>query len=158
MSDKKIEIEVPEGYKLVQDGMNIKFVKKDERFLSWEEKDSKLTGYCVNSFSGVYAPYNYDRNCTTINTFATESQAKGSLALAMLSQQLADVNQGWEPDWGLGADAKYCIYSEFVGGSYVFDVGTYWSLPFFLAFKTREDAKMFLKTNIKEIKLAKDFI
>jgi hypothetical protein len=66
--------------------------------------------------------------------------------------------QGWEPDWGLGADAKYCIYSEFVGGSCVFDVRTYWSLPFFLAFKTREDAKMFLKTNIKEIKLAKDFI
>jgi hypothetical protein len=28
MSDKKIEIEVPEGYELVQDGMNIKFVKK----------------------------------------------------------------------------------------------------------------------------------
>jgi hypothetical protein len=42
--DKKIEIEieVPVGYKLVQDGMNIKFVKIDERFLSWEEKDSKL--------------------------------------------------------------------------------------------------------------------
>jgi hypothetical protein len=36
MSDKKIEIEVPEGYKLVQDGMNIKFVKKDERFLKWQ--------------------------------------------------------------------------------------------------------------------------
>jgi hypothetical protein len=28
---KKIEIEVPEGYKLVRDGMNIKFVKIDER-------------------------------------------------------------------------------------------------------------------------------
>jgi hypothetical protein len=26
---KKIEIEVPVGYELVQDGMNIKFVKKD---------------------------------------------------------------------------------------------------------------------------------
>jgi hypothetical protein len=28
----------------------------------------------------------------------------------------------------------------------------------FLAFKTNEDAKEFLDTNIKEIKLAKDFI
>jgi hypothetical protein len=31
MSDKKIEIEVPEDYELVQDGMNIKFVKSDKR-------------------------------------------------------------------------------------------------------------------------------
>jgi hypothetical protein len=31
-------------------------------------------------------------------------------------------------------------------------------MPFFLTFKTKEDAKMFLKTNIKEIKLAKDFL
>jgi hypothetical protein len=50
----------------------------------------------------VYAAYNYDRNCTTINTFATESQAEGSLALAMLSQQLADFNGEWEPQWGEG--------------------------------------------------------
>ena len=141
--DKKIEIEVPVGYKLVQDGMNIKFAKIDERFLSWEEKDSKLTGCCINSFSEVYAAYNYDRNCTTINTFATESQAEGSLALAMLSQQLADFNQGWEPDWGLGADAKYCIYSEFVGGSCVFDVRTYWSLPFFWLSKLEKTLKCF---------------
>jgi hypothetical protein len=53
---------------------------------TWQlpEGVDELTGYCVNSFSWVYAPYNYDRNCTTINTFATKSQAKGSLALAML--------------------------------------------------------------------------
>jgi hypothetical protein len=61
-----------------------------------------LTGYRVNSFSEVYAACNYDRNCTTINFFAKESQAEGSLALAKLSQQLADVNGDWEPDWGEG--------------------------------------------------------
>jgi hypothetical protein len=157
MSDKKIEIEVPEGYELVQDGMNIKFVKKDERFLSWEEKDSKLTGYCVNSFSWVYAPYNYDRNCTTMNTFATESQAKGSLALSMLSQQLADVNGDWEPDWGKD-NMKWCIHSEFNGSEFVFIVTYYWRNHHFLTFKTKEDAEKFLSINIKEIKLAKDFI
>jgi hypothetical protein len=155
---KKIEIEVPVGYELVQDGMNIKFVKKDERFLSWEEKDSKLTGYCVNSFSGVYAPYNYDRNCTTINTFATESQAKGSIALAMLSQQLADFNGEWEPQWGEGTVDKWCINSEFEDGHFVFVVSGGWCYHRFLAFKTKEDAEKFLSTNIDEIKLAKDFI
>jgi hypothetical protein len=72
---KKIEIEIPEGYKLVQDGMKFEFVKKDERFLSWEEKDSKLTGYRVSSASDVYSVDNYDRNDTTMNIFATEAQA-----------------------------------------------------------------------------------
>jgi hypothetical protein len=48
MSDKKIEIEAPEDYELVQDGMNIKFVKSDKRFLSWEEKDSGLNGYYID--------------------------------------------------------------------------------------------------------------
>jgi hypothetical protein len=53
-----IEIEVPVGYKLVQDGMNIKFVKIDERFLSWEEKDSGLNGYYIDVASGVYTAGN----------------------------------------------------------------------------------------------------
>jgi hypothetical protein len=35
--------------------MNIKFVKIDERFLSWEEKDNKLTGYRVSNASDVYS-------------------------------------------------------------------------------------------------------
>jgi hypothetical protein len=67
----KIEIEVPKGYKLVQDGMKFEFVKKDERFLSWEEKDSKLTGYRVSNASDVYSVDNYDRNGTTPVIFIT---------------------------------------------------------------------------------------
>ena len=158
MSDKKIEIEVPKGYKLVQDGMKFEFVKMDEHFLKWGEKDSKLTGYCINSFSEVYAAYNYDRNCTTINTFATESQAEGSLALAKLSQQLADFNGEWESQWGEGTADKWCIHNEFEDGHFVFVVSGGWCYRHLLTFKTKEDAQKFLSTNIKEIKLAKDFI
>jgi hypothetical protein len=33
--DKKIEIEVPVGYKLVQDGMKFEFVKIDEPLTGW---------------------------------------------------------------------------------------------------------------------------
>jgi hypothetical protein len=61
VSDKKIEIEVPEDYELVQDGMNIKFVKSDKRFLSWEEKDSGLNGYYIDVASGVYTAGNCPR-------------------------------------------------------------------------------------------------
>jgi hypothetical protein len=156
--DKKIEIEVPVGYKLVQDGMNIKFVKIDERFLSWEEKDSKLTGYCINSFSEVYAVYDCPRRSSNRNIFAKESQARGSRVLAMLSQQLADFNGGWEPDWGEGTGAKYCICSRFCGKRHIFVVDCFRDYPRFLALKTREDAEKFLEVNIDEIELAKDFI
>jgi hypothetical protein len=45
---KKIEIEVPKGYKLVQDGMNIKFVKIDEPLTGWWEKDTTVSGHYVD--------------------------------------------------------------------------------------------------------------
>jgi hypothetical protein len=44
------------------------------------------------------------------NIFHKKSQAVGSLALAKLTQQLADVNGDWEPDWGDENESKYCIY------------------------------------------------
>jgi hypothetical protein len=36
MNGKKIEIKVPDGYDFVQDGLDIKFVKKSNS--KWEEK------------------------------------------------------------------------------------------------------------------------
>jgi hypothetical protein len=33
------------------------------------------------------------------NVFYDSEQARGALALAMLSQQLEDVNLGWNPEW-----------------------------------------------------------
>jgi hypothetical protein len=51
------------------------------RFLSWEEKDSKLTGYRVSNASDVYSVDNYDRNDTAMNIFATEAQAIASISI-----------------------------------------------------------------------------
>ena len=158
MSDKKIEIEVPVGYELVQDGMKFEFVKKDERFLKWGEKDSKLSGYCVDRVSEVYAIGDRPRFDLNRKTFATESQAEGMIAMAMLSQQLADFNGEWKPKWGEGTGAKYCIHSRVCGISHAFHVGCYWDIPRLFAFETRKDAEKFLEVNIDEIELAKDFI
>jgi hypothetical protein len=51
--DKKIEIEIPKGYELVQDGMNIKFVKIDESLTVWWDKDDTVSGHYVGGDSGV---------------------------------------------------------------------------------------------------------
>ena len=85
-------------------------------------------------------------------------QAKASKALVKLSQKLADFNEGWVPDWGECNSKNWCIDSNFVDGSHVFDVDCYWRLPRFLAFKTEEDAEKFLDENIDEIYLARDFV
>jgi hypothetical protein len=40
MSGKKIEVEVPDGYKLIQDGLEIKFVEQNG---NWDSKDKIST-------------------------------------------------------------------------------------------------------------------
>ena len=159
MGDKKIEIEVPVGYDFVRNGMEIEFVKREGALgsLNWQEKDSNVRGYCVSRISDVYNVENSLRNDLSRNIFAKESQAKGMIAMAMLSQQLADVNGDWEPGWG-EKEIKYCISREFSGDSLDFRVIRYWRIYHFLSFKTKEDAEKFLEVNIDEIELAKDFI
>ena len=154
---KKIEIEVPKGYKLVQDGMNIKFVKIDESLTGWWEKEDTVSGYYVDGVSDICVADSHPRDMSNRNIFAKESQTEGMIAMAMLSQQLADVNGGWEPDWGKD-NMKWCIRSEFNGSELVFSVECYLRRRHFLVFRTEEDAEEFLSTNIDVIELAKDFI
>jgi hypothetical protein len=80
------------------------------------------------------------------------------IAMAMLSQQLADFNEGWAPDWEEYKQVKWCIHCILNGDSIVFSVDSYQYKPRFLSFRTKEDAEKFLEVNIDEIELAKDFI
>jgi hypothetical protein len=41
---KKVEVEVPDGYKLIQDGLEIKFVEQNG---NWDSKD-KISGSSSN--------------------------------------------------------------------------------------------------------------
>jgi hypothetical protein len=49
-----------------------------------------------NHTSGLDGSSN--RKTSNRNTFKTVSQAVGSINLAVLTQQLADFNEGWEPE------------------------------------------------------------
>ena len=153
----EIEIEVPEDYELVQDGMNIKFVKSDKRFLKWEEKDNNLSGYCVDRVSEVYAIGDCPRFDLNRKTFAKQSQARGMIAMAVLSQQLADVNQDWVPKWS-SDEVKYCIVRNCTRWNFVLEIEEFKNRYHFLAFKTREDAEKFLKENLDELLDAGIFI
>jgi hypothetical protein len=164
MEDEKIEISVPSGYELKQNGLNIEFVKKpDVSFLKWEDKNTLLAGCFVETNSEINYTSMFNetsnRNHSNRNIFKTTSQAIGSISLAVLSQQLYDVNGGWEPEWFNSNEAKYCISREFNGdGSYSFNINLHYKLFRFLAFKTRREAEVFLKINIDEIETSKEFI
>jgi hypothetical protein len=154
MSGKKIEVEVPDGYKLIQDGLEIKFVEQNG---NWDSK-GKISGYYVNNMSEVVGFVPFPRAEKHGNIFHKKAQAVGSLFLAKLSQQLADFNKDWAPEWFDDDKTKFCIVNDFKGGVSEFKVVQRTTLYHFLAFKTKEDAEEFLEVNIGEISLAKDFI
>jgi hypothetical protein len=79
--------------------------------------------------------------CLTKNNFATEEQAKASIALSQLSQLKAVYNDGWIADWSNPNTNKYCI--EFVRntiGSYIRQKNNA-----FLSFKDAETRDLFLE-------------
>jgi hypothetical protein len=67
-------------------------------------KDKVVTGYFIDDKSKVTKTDSLDdipagRSNGDRNVFYDFEQAQGSLGLSMLSQQIADVNQGWYPKW-----------------------------------------------------------
>ena len=164
MEDEKIEISVPKGYELKQNGLDIKFVKKpDSHSLKWEDKQTKLIGSYIGANSMINHTNSLDgssiRKTSNRNVFKTASQAIGSISLAVLTQQLADFNGDWKPDWTDDEELKYCISREFNdNGGYSFEIKANYFWFRFLALKNQKDAEEFLKANIDEIEAAKDFI
>jgi hypothetical protein len=161
MSDEKIEITVPDGYELVQDGLDIKFVERtkkvDRRSARWCDKDSDLNGYYVDNEFKIVAHVHGVRRDGNRNIFARAEQAEASIALAMLSQQVADCNGDWTPDWKENT-TKWCIRRECHDGRDIFTVDFEYHHSHFLAFETEAIAEDFIKVNIDELRMAKDFV
>jgi len=140
----EINIEVPEGY--VIDEANSSFTrivfkrKEKNKVTCWEDLPNVI-GYFVDTGANV---------CQTMfqykNVFATKEQAEASIALAMLSQLMKDVNDDWIPDWTNRLTEKYSI--RFVAEEVTIRA---WSVEqCFLAFPSEEIRDTFLK-NHKEL-------
>ena len=82
------------------------------------------------------------------NIFATKKQAESALAMAQLSQLMADLGDECDIDWGLHSGLKYVIYRwnneiETVSVS---------STHYFLSFKTKKVRDAFLEKHEELIK------
>lgn len=139
-----VMIEVPEGY--VIDEVNssftcIKFKKeeKKEAATCWEDLNF-IEGFYINSNAIVHELDAIKPEDNNRNIFATKEQAEASIALAMLSQLMKNVNGDWIPDWNDNTD-KYVI--GFSGDSIRTDY--YVNYTSFLVFPLSKIRDTFLK-------------
>lgn len=149
METKELKIQVPEGYEIDKENStfeNIVFKKKEEK--KWRDNEYKrISGYSILPNSNI-AHYSALSNIfKNYNIFATEKQAKSALAMARISQIMANDKRFGGPvtdkEWENINTFKYVI---------VRDNNTIFCTSFFqrywlLAFHTLEQRDLFLKEN-----------
>ncbi len=154
---KHLKINIPEGYEIDKEQStfeNIVFKPVVKTLPKIWEDLNKIDGYFVNSgTANVAGVIDVLAVSTNKNIFATEEQAKASIALAQLSQLMQVYNDGWVPDWKDG-DWKYII--EGYEDRFVIERRSSWIS--FLTFKTKELAETFLKNFRDLITIAKPLL
>ena len=156
IKDKELKIIPPEGYEVDKENSTFDCIKFKPIVKKWRDNEKKITnGYWIGCESKIYYE-NLAANCKeNYNIFATEKQAKSALAMARISQIMAnDVRFGGiitDKEWeNLNMD-KFVIYRQ---GNKIQTI----SVPIsyhFLAFHTAEQRNLFLEEN-KD--LVKDYL
>lgn len=144
MKTNEVKIDVPEGYEIDKENSTFECIKfKKKEFTPWRYNQKTTSGYSIvcRKIS------NWSNNFGGKALFATEKQAKSALAMAQISQIMANderfggaiINE----EWGNTNIAKWVIRRRnndvFVDWTY------YWY--FFIAFHTEEQRDLFLKEN-----------
>lgn len=87
---KKIEIEIPEGCALIEDGKNYKIVKIENVLPANFRSLGKISGWFVGIHSDVKEVTNISAIPLNYNLCATKQQAEGLLALAHNVLQISE--------------------------------------------------------------------
>jgi hypothetical protein len=147
---KELKIQVPEGHCIDQENSTfelIRFKKIEQKFpSSWMELRN-VDGYYVTEKSSVTICREAIKTNINKNIFATEEQAKASLALAQLSQlkKIYREIEGDKIDW-----RTQTIEHVIVFGPNGQERSTARNTPQFLAFTKRETRDLFFD-NFKEL-------
>ena len=146
--EKEINIVAPEGFEIDRENSTLDCIRfKPIEKKRWrDDENAKIEGYYIHSFSDILpscacnSPSNY-------NVFATEKQAKSALAMARISQIMAnDKRFGGaitDEEWCDRNMRKYIIMRE---RSYI-TTNYYYSFHHLLAFHTAEQRDLFLEEN-----------
>lgn len=153
-----IEIDVPEGYKVVCDNNKIELVKIHlELPKTWDEfcehHKVSLEECYINGNSEIIQNVNTRTSYQQRNILPSKGAAEQHLALMQLHQLRDCYRQGWIPEWKNDYQEKYVVESEEAS-----PVGCSYNIPYFLAFQSREIAEKFKANFIDLIKQAGDLI
>lgn len=148
--EKEIKIVPPEGYEIDKEKSTFDCIKfkqiKSKRWI--DDKSAFVDGSFITVHSAI-VPFTAQNTETSYNIFNTEKQAKSALAMARISQIMAnDARFGGivtDKEWGDAEhyNGKYTIYRN--GCDFL--CGFHYTSYHFLAFHTDEQRDLFLKEN-----------
>lgn len=148
METKEVKIVPPEGYEIDKENSTLECIKFKPITKSWRDDYSKsISGYVIDINSIIYKRNNVTNGSSNYNLFASKKQAKSALAMAQISQIMAnDERFGGiitDEEWKNPDVKKYCI-NKF-GSKLAWDF--YATAYHFLAFHTEEQCNLFLEEN-----------
>ena len=157
METKEFKVPIPEGMEIDKENSTFECINfKPIRPKRWRDDENVgVNGYYIypdSSIKKYHDGYNCDSN---YNVFATEKQAKAALAMARISQIMANDDRlggvVTDEEWNKKDICKYCIEKTYNTITTVFCYYTYQ----FLAFHTEEQRDLFLEENED---LVKDYL
>ena len=148
--EKEIKITPPEGFEIDNENSTFECIrfKPVQNKKRWRDDiDRFVSGYYIDSDSKIRKIVNRWNLSNAHDTFATKKQAKSALAMAMISQIMAnDERFGGvitDEEWNSADLLKYVIARERGDIS----LYIYYTVYHFLAFHTRGQRDLFLKEN-----------
>lgn len=154
--EKEIKITPPEGYEIDKENSTFDCIKLKPVVKRWRDETYKeIKGFYIDSLSNVELSSTLYNNKNSYKLFATRKQAKSALAMARISQIMAnDERFGGvvtDEEWDSGESFQYIIdrYKNKITTDTCYYTHT------FLAFHTREQRDLFLKENED---LVKDYL
>lgn len=152
--NKEISVYIPEGYEIDKENSTfecIKFKPIDKK--RWRDSNPKVSGFYLGGDT-IYDYPLFDWQDGNLNVFATEKQAKSALAMAQISQIMANderfggvvTDEEWEQN-----DYYYVIFRRGNNITKSINIGVYR----FLAFHTAEQRDLFIEENED---LVKDYL
>lgn len=156
MNTKEIKITPPEGFEIDKENSTFECIKFKSIERWRDNKNACVKGYYINDFSNINEALSneYKNVKDNYNIFATEKQAKSALAIARISQIMAnDERFGGvvtDKEW-INNSIKYALERSLKNILKCICCGTYT----FLAFHTQEQRDLFLEENED---LVKDYL
>lgn len=157
--EKEIKISVPDGYEIDKENSTFECIKFKKKEVSWRSTETnssnyinKMSGYTIGVGSELLEIKNWLHTKFNRFLFATEKQAKSALAMAQISQIMAnDKRFGGvvtDEEWKDRNIPKFCIVKDRL---YVALYAVY-NVYHFLAFHATAQRDLFLKENKDLIK------